>query len=406
MISVVSERSKNMGDATHASIEVTVVIPCLNEADTLEACVRKAFESMATAGIVGEVVVADNGSTDASVEIAERLGARVVSVEQRGYGSALMGGIAAAQGELIVMGDADDSYDFLETARFIEALRDDHDLVQGCRLPSGGGTVLPGAMPFLHRWIGNPILTRLVRIMFKADVHDVYCGMRAFRKSHYQQLKQRCTGMEFATEMIIKSHLVGARITEIPITLYPDGRKSHQPHLRTFRDGWRTLVLFMMFSPRWTYFVPGVVLILVGLVGYALAMPGLTISGATLDAHTLLVANATIMIGYQAILFAVLAKVYSATHDILPPDAFTERIERVGTLERMLLLSAGVFMLGVVLLVGAVLQWWQAEFGRLDYARTMRWVVPGVLFTVSGFQSVMAGFFLSILRANAKSTTK
>ena len=209
--------------------------------------------------------------------------------------------------------------------------------------------------------------------------------------------------MEFATEMIIKSHLVGARIAEIPITLHPDGRKSHQPHLRTFRDGWRTLVLFMMFSPRWTYFIPGVVLMLFGLVAYGLAMPGLTISGATLDAHTLLFANAAIMIGYQAILFAGLAQVYSAVHDLLPTSAFTERVRQEGTLERMLGFSAGVFLLGVALLGGAVWQWWEADFGQLEYARTMRWVIPGVLFTVLGFQSVMAGFFLSILRATSQS---
>jgi glycosyltransferase involved in cell wall biosynthesis len=398
---VLSDQTHNTSDTTPA-VEVSVVIPCLNEADTLEACVRKAQQSMAEAGIAGEVVVADNGSTDESPQIAERLGARVVNVKWRGYGSALMGGIEAARGELIVMGDADDSYDFLETARFIEKLRDDYDLVQGCRLPSGGGTVMPGAMPFLHRWIGNPILTRLVRIMFKAQICDVYCGMRAFRKSHYQRLKQRCTGMEFATEMIIKSNLVGARIAELPITLYPDGRKAHQPHLRTFRDGWRTLVLFMMFSPRWTYFMPGLLMILCGLLGYALAMPGLTISGATLDAHTLLFANAAIMIGYQAILFAVLAKVYSVTHNLLPTNAFTERVKRVGTLERMLLFSAVVCLFGVSLLGGAVWQWWQAGFGSLDYARTMRWVIPGVLFTVLGFQSVLAGFFLSILRSSSQ----
>lgn len=400
---MVPDKSTTSDHIESSPMEVTVVIPCLNEADTLEACIRKAQRSMSEAGIVGEVVVSDNGSTDESVAIAERLGARVVHVKRRGYGSALMGGIEAASGELILMGDADDSYDFLETARFIEKLRGDYDLVQGCRLPCGGGTVMPGAMPFLHRWIGNPILTRLVRIMFRANVSDVYCGMRAFRKSHYLRLKQKCTGMEFATEMIIKSHLVGARIAEIPITLHPDGRKSHQPHLRTFRDGWRTLVLFMMFSPRWTYFIPGVVLMLFGLVAYGLAMPGLTISGATLDAHTLLFANAAIMIGYQAILFAGLAQVYSAVHDLLPTSAFTERVRQEGTLERMLGFSAGVFLLGVALLGGAVWQWWEADFGQLEYARTMRWVIPGVLFTVLGFQSVMAGFFLSILRATSQS---
>jgi glycosyltransferase involved in cell wall biosynthesis len=216
-------------------VEVSVVMPCLNEADTIEACVEKAVRAMRENRIAGEVIVADNGSTDGSQAIAERAGAVVVPVADRGYGSALMGGIAAARGELIIMGDADDSYDFLEIPRFVERLREGFDLVQGCRLPAGGGRIMAGAMPTLHRYWGNPMFSAMARRWFRAPIHDVYCGLRGFRKTFYEELDQRCTGMEFATEMIIKSSLRGARIAEVPITLHPDGRKTHAPHLRTFR---------------------------------------------------------------------------------------------------------------------------------------------------------------------------
>src|SRR5262245_16932832 len=268
-------------------IEVSVVMPCLNEADTLEACVRRAQEALARVDIAGEIIVADNGSTDDSVAIAGRLGVRVVHVASRGYGSALMGGIAVARGTYIIMGDADSSYDFLELPRIVDHLRQGFDLVQGCRLPSGGGRVMPGAMPLLHRWWGNPMFSALARRWFGAPIHDVYCGLRGFTRAHYERLHQRCTGMEFATEMIIKSSLMGARIGEVPITLYLDGRRSHAPHLRTFRDGWRTLRFFLMYSPRWLFLMPGTVLIALGLIGYLLAMPAVAIGQIIFDAHTL-----------------------------------------------------------------------------------------------------------------------
>lgn len=221
--------------------ELSVVLPCLNEADTVRLCVEKARRALAAGGIAGEVVVADNGSTDESRAIAAQLGARVILVETKGYGAALMGGIAAAQGRFIIMGDADDSYDFLDVPKFLGKLREGFDLVAGCRLPSGGGTVMPGAMPFLHRWIGNPMFTFLVRWWFRAPVHDAYCGMRGFTRELYGRLGQKSIGMEFAIEMLIKSSQLRARIAEVPITLHPDGRKAHAPHLKTFRDGWRTL---------------------------------------------------------------------------------------------------------------------------------------------------------------------
>jgi glycosyltransferase involved in cell wall biosynthesis len=277
--------------ANHNMPEVSVVIPCLNEAETLATCIEKAAKALASNSIAGEIIVADNGSTDGSQAIATRLGSRVVNVGERGYGHALMGGIAVAQGDYIIMGDADDSYDFNEIPSFVEKLKQGFDLVQGCRLPSGGGTIKPRAMPFLHRVWGNPMFSFLARKWFKSPLHDVYCGLRGFRKDIFYVLDQRCTGMEFATEMIIKASLYGAKIAEVPITLHPDGRRTRSPHLRTFRDGWRTIRLFLIYSPRWLFLIPGLLLICLGLFGYTNAQPGLTMNGVTFDAHTLLFAS-------------------------------------------------------------------------------------------------------------------
>lgn len=372
-------------------------MPCLNEADTLEACIAKARRALDELGVAGEVVVADNGSTDGSQAIALRMGARLVHVEARGYGSALMGGIAAARGRFVIMGDADESYDFAEIPAFVEKLRAGFDLVQGCRLPAGGGRVLPGAMPPLHRWLGNPVLSGLVRSMFRAPVHDVYCGLRGFRREHYDRLGQRCTGMEFATEMVIKSNLYGGKIAEVPITLHPDGRRSHAPHLRTFRDGWRTVRFFLMYSPRWLFLVPGVALVLLGLLGYAVSLPGLTFLGATFDAHTLLFASLAILCGYQSILFALFTKTFAVNEGLMPPDPRLDRFFRIVNLEKGLVVSVAALVLGVVLLLGAIDQWRLAGFGRLDYGHTMRWVIPGVTLTALGFQTLLSSFFVSIL---------
>ncbi|HMI57967.1 MAG TPA: glycosyltransferase family 2 protein, partial [Gemmatimonadaceae bacterium] len=269
-----------------ATPELSVVMPCLNEADTIATCIQKAQRAIEAHGINAEIVIADNGSTDGSQEIARKLGARVVAVTERGYGAALMGGINAARGTYVMMGDADDSYDWSEVPRFLEKLREGFQMVQGCRLETGGGTVKPGAMPFLHRWWGNPMFTGIARWWFRAPIHDVYCGMRAFRRDMWLSLEQRCTGMEFALEMMIKASLFGVRTTEIPITLHPDGRSAHPPHLKTFRDGWRSLRFFLLFSPRWLFLIPGMLLILAGLGGYALAMPQLSIGRITFDVHT------------------------------------------------------------------------------------------------------------------------
>ena len=378
-------------------VEVSIVMPCLNEADTLDICVGKARRALEARGIAGEVVVADNGSTDGSQEIATRAGARLVHVEAKGYGNALMGGIAAAAGRFVVMGDADDSYDFLETARFVEKLRDGFELVQGCRLPSGGGTLMPGAMPLLHRVLGNPMFSAMARSWFRAPIHDVYCGLRGFTKDLYERLDQRCTGMEFATEMIIKASLRGARIAEVPITLHKDGRKAHAPHLRTFRDGWRTLRFFLMYSPRWLFLAPGLFLILLGLLGYAVAMPGVTAMGVTFDAHTLLFASLSIICGYQSIVFALLTKTFAVSEGLVPPDPRVSRFLAVVNLENGLIASSLSMAIGLALLAGAVNQWRETGFGHLDYAHTMRFVIPGVTLTALGFQTFLSSFFLSIL---------
>jgi glycosyltransferase involved in cell wall biosynthesis len=384
------------------AIEVSVVIPCLNEEDTLAHCIEKARQACREHSIAGEIVVADNGSTDLSRASAERHGARVVMIKEPGYGSALMGGIAAASGQFVIIGDADDSYDFLEIPKIVEKLREGFDLVQGCRLPAGGGSIRPGAMPFLHRWIGNPFFSLLVRKWFHAPINDVYCGLRGFTKAMYERLDQRCTGMEFATEMIIKASLRGEKIAEVPITLYPDKRTSHAPHLKTFRDGWRTFRYFLMCSPRWLFVVPGGVVIAFGLLGYLVAMPGLRIGHSTFDAHTLLFASLAILCGYQCILFAIFAKTFATTEGFLPPDRHLERFFEVVNLEKGLVVAALAVLAGGSLLLVAVWQWWLTGFGHLDYARTMRFVVPGATLVALGFQTVFSSFFVSLLGMRRK----
>ena len=378
--------------------ELSVLMPCLNEADPIGVCIEKARRAMREHGIAGEVVVADNGSVDGSQEIALRLGARVIDVPQRGYGQALIAGIAAARGRFILMGDADDSYDFGELRRFVDKLRDGADLVQGCRLPSGGGRVMRGAMPATHRWIGNPFFSMLARWWFWAPVHDVYCGLRGFRKEYVQRLRQRCGGMEFATEMIIKASLDrGARIEEVPITLHPDGRRSHPPHLRTLRDGWRTLRFFLLCTPRNTFFRPGLLLVALGLLGYAVAMPGVRVRGVSFDAHTLVFATLAVVLGYQAILFAVFAKHVAANAGLLPPDPRVDRLLDRMSLERTLAAGGVLALGGVLLLATAVAQWAAVDFGDLSYAHTMRWVLPGAMLTTVGAQTIFAGLFACVL---------
>ena len=372
-------------------------MPCLNEGETLAGCIEKARIGIERSGVRGEILVADNGSKDDSVRIAQKLGARVVHVKEKGYGNALRGGIQAASGKWIVMGDADESYDFSETDRFVKKFQEGFELIAGCRLPNGGGKIMPGAMPFSHRWLGNPLFSRMAQNMFAAPIHDVYCGLRGFTRELYNRLNLQCEGMEFATEMIIKASLHRVRIAEIPITLYPDGRKTNAPHLRTIRDGWRTLRFFLIFSPRWLFLAPGFILALLGLAGYAVALPGLQIAGVTFDAHTLLFSSLAILMGYQSILFAVFTKTFAISEGFLPKDPRVDRFFKIIYLERGLAVGTVTFLAGLILLGAAVLQWKSVHFGRLDYAVTMRWVIPGATLTALGFQTVLSSFFVSIL---------
>ncbi len=372
-------------------------MPCLNEAETLPKCIQKAWRFLREHSIAGEVIVVDNGSTDGSRELASKLGARVVVVAERGYGKALNGGIAAARGQFVVMGDADDSYDFGALGAFVEKLRAGADLVQGCRLPAGGGTIEHEAMPASHRWLGNPLFSALARRMFRVPVNDIYCGLRGFRCELIPKLDLRCEGMEFATEMLIKASLRGARIEEVPITLHRDGRTAHPPHLRTFRDGWRTLRFFLVCSPRWLFLYPGLSLLLLGAMGFGVAMPGLTFFGATFDAHTLLFASLALTVGYQAVLFGWLARTLAAREGLLPDTKPLGWLRKVLSLERGLVVGVAALLAGGGLLLAAVAQWQAAGFGRLDYAHTMRWVIPGVTLTALGFQTVFASFFITVL---------
>jgi glycosyltransferase involved in cell wall biosynthesis len=378
-------------------VELSVVMPCLNEADSVGRCVATAVDALRAAGIRGEVIVADNGSTDGSQGIAGAAGARVVPVPARGYGSALLGGIEASRGRFVLMGDADDSYDFRDIPRFLEPLRAGYDLVQGCRLPQGGGTVARGAMPFLHRWWGNPMFSWLARRWFRAPIHDVHCGMRAFRRSLVPDLDLRCTGMEFASEMIIKAALRRSSIAEVPTTLRPDGRGGRRPHLRTFRDGWRHLRFYLLYSPRWLFLAPGAALIALGVACYALGLPAVEIGRAGFDVHTILFGSLFVICGYQAIIFAAYAKIFAVTSGLLPIDRRVERAFQLVNLERGLALAALLLVAGSVLLAVPAVTWWRAGFGALDYRVTMRWAIPGVMCTALAAQTLFSSFFLSLL---------
>lgn len=377
------------------TIEVSVVMPCLNEAETLESCIRKAQRALLDANIAGEIIVADNGSSDGSIEIAERLGAQVVKVQDKGYGNALMSGIAAARGKFIVMGDADDSYDFAHIPRFVEQLRRGSDLVMGNRFRGG---IKKGAMPPLHQYLGNPALTRLGRLFFRnRNVGDFYCGLRGFRKQAYERMGLRTTGMEFATEMVVKATLLEMRVAEVPTTLSPDGR-SRPPHLRTWRDGWRTLRFFLLYSPRWLFLYPGLGLMLLGtLLGAWLLPAARTVAAVTFDVHTLLYAAVFVLLGFQAIAFAVFTKLFAISEGLHPPDPTLDKAFRYITLEVGLLAGALLILAGLGVSVYAVGFWQSRHFGPLHYAQTLRLVIPASLFLTLGGHTVFASFFLSVL---------
>ena len=375
-------------------LEVSVVMPCLNEAETLEACIRKAQRALQDANIAGEIVVADNGSSDGSVEIAERVGARVVRVEARGYGNALMAGIAAASGKYIVMGDADDSYDFGHVPQFVERLRKGADVVMGNRFRGG---IEPGAMPFLHKYLGNPVLSGIGKLLFKSPVGDFHCGLRGFSKTAFARMELRTTGMEFASEMVVKAALLGLSVSELPTSLSPDGR-SRRPHLRTWSDGWRHLRFLLLYSPRWLFLYPGMALMLVGSLLGLWLLPGPRLVGSiTFDVHTLVYAATFVLLGFQAITFAVFTKVFAISEGLLPPDPTLDKLFQYITLEVGLGAGTLLTIAGLITSVYAVGAWGSKHFGALDYSHTMRLVIPAALFLALGAQTIFASFFMSVL---------
>jgi len=378
----------------HSTLEVSIVMPCLNEAETLAACIEKARRALREGGLNGEVIVADNGSTDGSQEIATRLGARVIVVTARGYGAALTGGITAALGRYVVMADADDSYDFADVPRFVAKLQEGYDLVMGNRFR---GRIAPGAMPFLHRYLGNPALTMIGRVIFGSPCGDFHCGMRGFSRQAFERLALRTTGMEFASEMVLKATLLKMRIAEVPTTLSKDGR-SRPPHLRTWRDGWRHLRFMLLYSPRWLFLYPGLALMAIGLAVGAWLLPGpRTVNGVTIDVHTLLYAAIAVLLGFQAVSLAVFAKVFGTSAGLLPPDTRVERLTRWVNFETGLLAGGLLVLAGLAGSVYAVHSWSAHDFGPLDASVTLRMIVPAVLALTLGFQVILTSFFLSVL---------
>jgi glycosyltransferase involved in cell wall biosynthesis len=369
-------------------------MPCLNESRTLGVCIQKALSAIEALGIRGEVIVADNGSTDGSQEIATGLGARVVPVKARGYGSALRGGIAAARGRYVIMGDADDSYDFTQLGDFLAKLNEGYDLAMGNRFQGG---ILPGAMPVLHRFLGNPVLSWLGRLFFKCPVGDFQCGLRGFRKEAIDRLDLKTTGMEFSTEMVVKATLFNLRIMEVPTVLSPDGR-GRPPHLRTWRDGWRYLRFLLLYSPRWLFLYPGVVLLFLGAAVSLWLLPGpRTIGGVTFDYHTLLFGAMAILIGFQSVNFAAFSKIFAITEGLLPEDPRLNRLFRYITLEVGLIVGALLILLGAGLWVFGLGFWQSHHFGPLDPEKTLRIVIPGFVSLTLGTEIVLSSFFLSLL---------
>ncbi len=382
-----------------AAVELTVLMPCLNEAETVATCIQKAQHSIARLGLVAEVVIADNGSTDGSQDIARQSGARVVDVPMRGYGAALQAGIAAARGRWIIMGDADDSYDFSRLEAFVEKLREGHDLVMGNRFRGG---IAPGAMPPLHRYLGNPVLSFIGRLFFRSSIGDFHCGLRGFSKQAAERMDLQTTGMEFASEMVVKASLLGLRIAEVPTTLSPDGR-SRPPHLRSWRDGWRHLRFLLMYSPRWLFLYPGFALMVLGLaLAVSLAWGPWRIAGVELDIHTMLYAAAMVIVGFQAVTFAVFTKRFAIQEGLLPSDRRLDRAMRWINLEKGLIASGVLLVLGLAGTGWAIGEWWRAGFGELDPRRAMRVAIASVLLLSLGIQIGLASFFLSILSLRRK----
>lgn len=385
-----------MSDVASEPIELTILMPCLNEAETLGACVDRARSFLDRTGTAGEILVADNGSSDGSQEIAESHGARIVPAPVRGYGGALAKGIAEARGRFVIMGDADLSYDFGALDPFLGRLRRGADIVVGNRFKGG---IAPGAMPFLHRYLGNPLLSFAGRLFFHVPAHDFHCGLRGFRRDAVRGLDLRTTGMEYASEMLVVAALDKLRIDEVPTTLAKDGR-SRPPHLRTWRDGWRHLRFLLIYSPRWLFLFPGLALILLGLILSAILIRGPIVlsPGISLDVHTLIAAGAAILAGLQIVLFGLVAQRMAEANGLIPASVRFQRLLAFVTLERLLLAGVLVFVLGLAGALFALADWSNAGFGPLDYRATMRVFVPSTTAIVAGLQMAFGAFLLGMAR--------
>jgi glycosyltransferase involved in cell wall biosynthesis len=380
-------------------LELTIVLPCLNEAETLAICIDKARAALCDCKVAGEVIVADNGSTDGSPRIAGARGVRVIPVLTRGYGAALNAGIQAARGRYILIADADDSYEFAHLSRFLDELRSGAELVVGNRFRGG---IEPGAMPFLHRYLGNPVLSLLGRLFFCSPVQDAHCGMRAFSREAYHRLNLRTTGMEFASEMIVKASLYRQRIAEVPTILRKDGR-CRPPHLRTWRDGWRHLRFLLMYSPRWLFLVPGLLLMLMGSSLMLWLLPSERPLGhLNLGIDTLAYAVASVLIGFQLVFFGIAAKVFATTEGLLPKDPGFEKWFRYITLETGLLVGALLFVTGLIIAIVSGIAWSHAGYGPLSPTAMMRRTLPAVLCLTLGTETCFFSFFLSLLGLNRR----
>jgi len=396
---IVSTRPAEIVETVSGTVVVSVVMPCLNESLTLGTCIKKAQATIDRLGVRGEIIVADNGSSDGSQSLAESLGARVVPIKTRGYGSALRGGIAAARGKYVIMGDSDDSYDFTQLEDFLSKLDEGYELVMGNRFM---GEIKPGAMPFLHRFVGNPVLSWIGRLFFGCPVGDFQCGLRAFRKDAIDGLELQTTGMEFSTEMVVKATLFNLQIAEIPTVLSPDGR-DRPPHLRTWRDGWRYLRFLLLYSPRWLFLYPGIVLFVFGAILSLLLLPGpLAVGSLTLDYHTLLFGAMAILIGFESINFAVFTKLFGVTERLLPEDPDLNNLFRYVTLETGLVLGTLLILAGAGTWIFGLNYWRSHHFGPLDPDKTLRIVIPGFVSLTLGVQIVLSSFFLSVLGMGRK----
>ena len=379
--------------------ELSIVMPCLNEAETLGTCLSKALGFLQSNAVSGEIIVADNGSTDGSLEIAQSMGVRIVQVEERGYGAALMGGIKAARGQYVIMGDSDDSYDFSELGPFLQKLREGYALVMGNRFQGG---VHPGAMPFLHRYLGNPALSAIGRLFFRSPIGDFHCGLRGFEKNAILALNMRTTGMEFASEMVVKSSMRKLSISEVPTILHRDGR-TRQPHLRTWRDGWRHLRFLLLFSPRWLFLYPGLALFGFGtfLMAWLVTQPR-TIGSFTLDVNTLFYAALSMILGNQSVVFAIFTKVFAISEGLMPDDPKLNRAFKFFNLEVGLMIGALLILAGFAGSIFALIYWGNVSFGSLNPSNSLRVVIPSGTMLAIGFQIILSSFFLSILGLKRK----